>query len=107
MYSYSRLSTPGDRTIQPPRRPLITREHILRECPIHEDYRYLLRKASPVLSTQAILGTRKGIIALTQFLKESGAFTRTGKDILPRSLPEFIDEPLPQIDVDDEDEEPG
>ncbi|TFK58962.1 hypothetical protein BDN72DRAFT_873108 [Pluteus cervinus] len=46
----------------------------------------------------AILGTHKGIIALTQFLKDSGAFTCTGKDILPRSLPEFIDKPLPQID---------
>ncbi|TFK59384.1 hypothetical protein BDN72DRAFT_780832, partial [Pluteus cervinus] len=82
-----------------------SREHILRECPMYEDHRYLLRKVSPTPLLQAILRTPKGVIALTQFLKESGAFTRTGKSTLPRPLPGFIDEPLLVPEEEDNEDE--
>ncbi|KAJ3879575.1 hypothetical protein F5051DRAFT_325587 [Lentinula edodes] len=67
---------------------LQTREHILRACPKYEDFRYILRKASEDICLKDILGTSEGIEALTEFLKESGAFTATGK---PRSKRTEID----------------
>ncbi|KAF8829680.1 hypothetical protein HHX47_DHR2000357, partial [Lentinula edodes] len=57
---------------------LQTREHILRACPKYRDHRYILQKASDDICLKDILGTSKGIEALTEFLDESGAFTRTG-----------------------------
>ncbi|KAJ3862450.1 hypothetical protein EV359DRAFT_12033, partial [Lentinula novae-zelandiae] len=58
---------------------LQTREHILRACPRYEDHRHILQKASKDICLKDILGTREGIEALTEFLDESGAFTRTGR----------------------------
>ncbi|KAJ3738241.1 hypothetical protein EV360DRAFT_3934, partial [Lentinula raphanica] len=53
---------------------LQTREHILRECPKYEDYRYILQKVSQDICLTDILGTEEGIEALTEFLDMSGAF---------------------------------
>ena len=44
---------------------------------------------------------KKGIIALTTFLKKSGAFTRTGTTKTPPKPPEFRNEP----EAEEEDEE--
>ncbi|KAJ3840660.1 hypothetical protein F5878DRAFT_522408, partial [Lentinula raphanica] len=51
-----------------------TREHILRECPVYEDYRYILQKVSQDVCLADILGSEDGIEALTEFLELSGAF---------------------------------
>ncbi|KAE9399465.1 hypothetical protein BT96DRAFT_764848, partial [Gymnopus androsaceus JB14] len=55
-----------------------TREHVLRACPWYEPHRHILRKASEDVSLFEILGTEKGISALVEFLKVSGALTRDG-----------------------------
>ncbi|KAJ3832175.1 hypothetical protein F5878DRAFT_548524, partial [Lentinula raphanica] len=64
---------------------LQTREHILRECPIYDDFRYILEKVSPDVCLMDVLGTTEGIDALAEFIEMSGAFTRSGK---PRQSPE-------------------
>ncbi|KAJ6622184.1 hypothetical protein B0H10DRAFT_1788400, partial [Mycena sp. CBHHK59/15] len=56
-----------------------TREHLLRECPLYEDQRYILENLSRDVSPPEILGTKKGIEALAEFLDKSGVFTKTGK----------------------------
>ena len=72
-----------------------TREHILRECPRFEQQRNILEKASPTIALPEILGTKKGIAALSEFLIASGAFTRTGTTPTPAKAPNFEDEPEP------------
>lgn len=54
-----------------------TREHILTSCPAYEPSRGLLRSASEDLVITDILGTVKGIEALTDFLKETDAFKKS------------------------------
>ncbi|KAJ3850239.1 hypothetical protein EV368DRAFT_16294, partial [Lentinula lateritia] len=65
---------------------LQTCEHILRICHRYEDSRHILRKASHL---KDILGTKEGIEALTEFLDESGAFTKTGKQQKAQSEPTY------------------
>ena len=77
------------------------REHILRECPTYAQHRGILRIPSDSIALLVILGTKKGIIALTTFLKKSGAFTRTGTTKTPPKPPEFRNEP----EAEEEDEE--
>ncbi|KAJ7774347.1 hypothetical protein DFH07DRAFT_693119, partial [Mycena maculata] len=38
-----------------------TREHVLRECPLYEDQRHILKEVSKDVSLPEILGTKKGI----------------------------------------------
>lgn len=54
-----------------------TREHILASCPTYEPTRDLLRAASEDLVTTDILGTVKGIEALTDFLMKTNAFKKS------------------------------
>jgi ribonuclease HI len=56
--------------------PLQSREHILTDCEKYNDTRHILHKACPTLSTALILSTRKGLNALTHFLKDSNAFKK-------------------------------
>ncbi|KAI6129841.1 hypothetical protein EDD17DRAFT_1427414, partial [Pisolithus thermaeus] len=51
-----------------------TREHILATCPTFESKRDTLRSVSEGLVITDILGTEKGIEALSEFLKETDAF---------------------------------
>ncbi|KAG9019083.1 hypothetical protein FRB90_006606 [Tulasnella sp. 427] len=53
-----------------------TREHVLRECWMHEEHRPILEEASEQIKLADILGTAKGIKALAQFTARSGAFSR-------------------------------
>jgi len=69
-----------------------TREHILRECPRYEQHRHHLRSVSRDISVPEILGTSEGILALANFIRDSGAFTRTGKIWRPPEIPLFSDE---------------
>lgn len=55
-----------------------TREHILRECWLYDDHRYILRAAVRDLSLPELLGTPKGIKAVASFIAKSGAFTKLG-----------------------------
>jgi hypothetical protein len=64
--------------------PVQTREHIIRECPLHSHARHHLTKVSPTLSLPVILGSHAGLVALTKFLKDSSAFKKT-------SLPVALD----------------
>ncbi|KAI5899232.1 uncharacterized protein SCHCODRAFT_02482788 [Schizophyllum commune H4-8] len=84
---------------------LQTRQHILAECPQYEEHRYLLRDASRGLSLPVLLGTKKGIAALTEFIAASGAFTKTGAPRAPPSLPTWEQEP--EVRQDDENGEDG
>jgi hypothetical protein len=53
-----------------------TRTHILLDCPIHDQYRYILAEAAPNWSLGTILGTKGGIFALALFLRRSSAFRK-------------------------------
>jgi len=82
---------------------LQTREHILRTCARYTDYRESLQNEDREIALPELLGTPKGITALTEFLKESGAFTFTGERYMPKVTPTFEDEPEPP-DIDSEDD---
>ncbi|KAF7980442.1 hypothetical protein HWV62_38290 [Athelia sp. TMB] len=85
---------------------LQTREHILCDCPRYQPHRHILSDASRDLSLPEILGTKKGIEALNEFLEKSGAFTKTGTPRTTPSLPNPEDEPdvSPDESEDEEDE---
>lgn len=73
---------------------LQTREHILATCPTFESKRDALRSASEDLVITDILGTEKGIEALSQFLQETDAFKKSRRtdpsqtNLWPSSAPE-------------------
>ncbi|KAI6020435.1 hypothetical protein BKA83DRAFT_4056143, partial [Pisolithus microcarpus] len=51
--------------------PIQTRKHIFTSCPTFENHRNILRTASEGLVISDLLGTEKGIKAVTEFLNES------------------------------------
>jgi hypothetical protein len=63
------------------------------------------KKASHQLFLPTILGTQKGISALSDFIQASGAFTRPNAPITT-TAPTFDMEPTPSLDDDDR-SEPG
>jgi ribonuclease HI len=67
---------------------LQTREHILTECNLHDASRHILHKACPTLSTALLLGTRKGIQALANFLKDSDALKKVNPEPRAHATPE-------------------
>ena len=85
--------------------PTETREHILHECPCYNPYRHRFEEILPQISLPTILGSKKGIAALTNFLQASGAFSRPGARAL--SSPEFKDEPTLPLNDDDTESDPG
>ena len=63
-----------------------------------------LEASNPHIWTRIItLGTPKGIAALSEFIRGSGAFTFTGEKYTPRDLPTFFEEPEPP-DTDSEED---
>ena len=56
--------------------PIQSRDHILKECQLYEDGRHHLRRVSPTISTDIILGTLSGLQALSKFISKTGAFTK-------------------------------
>ncbi|PPR03941.1 hypothetical protein CVT26_001146 [Gymnopilus dilepis] len=84
-----------------------SREHILCACPRYANSRHMLRKVSRDVFVPDILGTKEGITALVDFLKASGAFTRTGSCPTTLRPPAFDDEPLPNPDTDDSEDDGG
>ena len=55
---------------------LQTRDHILFKCEIHEEHGHLINKVTPDHKLTTILGTKKGIDALAEFVRESRAFQK-------------------------------
>ena len=55
-----------------------TRAHIIQDCPLYDDHRHILRDVARDLSLRTILCTQRGISALAEFIRRSGAFTKTG-----------------------------
>jgi hypothetical protein len=56
---------------------LQTRGHLLADCPLFEQHRHHLRKASASCDENIILGTAKGRAALMLFLRDSDAFKKS------------------------------
>ena len=76
---YYRIHVPHEPDDCPCGAPFQTRQHILQDCPRYEAARHILREASKHINLPTILGTDKGIDALTKFLEQSGTFTKTGE----------------------------
>ena len=83
---------------------LQTREHIIRSCDRYETQRTKLVTEHSEIALPELLGTPRGIAALSEFIRGSGAFTFTGGKFTPRGLPTFFEEPEPP-DVDSEEED--
>jgi len=79
---------------------LETREHILRECTRFTQHRDILEKVSSTIALPVILGTKEGVDALSDFLKKSAAFTRSGT--IPTKPPPPTFENEPEQENDDE-----
>jgi hypothetical protein len=60
---------------------ILSRNHILRECPRYSQHRDILTKASRSMDLSTVLGNTEGIIALADFIAKTGAFSRTGATI--------------------------
>lgn len=65
-----------------------TREHVIKDCPKHEEHRYILEEADAQMELGVLLGTKKGLEAMAKFLARTGAFTKTGKIREERTTPE-------------------
>ncbi|TDL23410.1 hypothetical protein BD410DRAFT_787235 [Rickenella mellea] len=106
---YSKF-VPSENVDCPCGEPYQTREHILRECKRYSAHRHILRETSRDIHIPTILGTKKGIAALSDFLQESGAFTKTGYPRAPRKPPEPCAEragPDEEETEEEEEEEEG
>jgi hypothetical protein len=84
---YYRRFVPSESVACPCGKNLQTREHILRECPLHEHARHHLRKVSGTLSLPVLLGSPKGLAAVASFLNSSAAFVKTSTRPEPAPLP--------------------
>ncbi|KAF5366508.1 hypothetical protein D9757_012170 [Collybiopsis confluens] len=84
-----------------------TREHILQSCKTYNDHRHILWDASDDLNLEELLGTEEGIEAVAEFIKTSGAFSKTGRTRQDTKEPEPDEEPG-EVDKEEEiDEEDG
>lgn len=52
-------------------------EHILFDCPLFDEHRYILHESDVDADLPSLLGTKEGLQVLAAFIKESGAFTKT------------------------------
>ena len=52
------------------------RDHILFECKIHKEHRYLIDKGAPDHKLATILRMKRGIDALAKFVRECKAFQK-------------------------------
>ena len=75
-----------------------TRNHILCDCPRYALHRNILVKASRPLALSVILGSKKGIAALADFISKSGAFSREGYNKPHPTPPIYENEPNTPIE---------
>jgi hypothetical protein len=73
----------------------------------YEAHRHILTEASEAISLPEILGTKEGITALATFLEKSGAFTKTGHRPKKQPLPNFEEEPIPELELEPDDADGG
>jgi ribonuclease HI len=78
-----------------------TREHILAACPRYNVWRWKLRNISRDIVLSEILGTPRGIEALSSFLESSGAFSRPETTDAAHHSP-TIQNPTPNSHPEDE-----
>ncbi|KNZ77791.1 hypothetical protein J132_03850, partial [Termitomyces sp. J132] len=69
-----------------------TREHIIRKCPRYNEYRGILEEVDAQMELGTLLGTKKGLEAVTKFLAKMGTFTKTGNRHERKPRPEIDDE---------------
>ena len=62
---------------------LQTREHILFECDIHEEYWHIIDEGTSDHKLATILGTKTGIDALAKFVRGSRAFQKQKAQATP------------------------
>ena len=75
-----------------------SRAHVIQECPRYTQHRDILENASKHLFLPTILGSKKGISALAEFIQKSSAFSRTGTPLANPLPPAPEDEPIPNMD---------
>ncbi len=73
---YYRRFVPSEDPTCPCGATIQTRAHVIQDCDLFEDARSILYNFDVSLSLPEILGTPKGIDALTQFIRRSGAFKK-------------------------------
>jgi hypothetical protein len=61
---------------------LQTRAHILQLCARYHAHRHILQAVSQTIDIPTILGTKKGIKALSKFISKSGAFSKGGGTVV-------------------------
>ncbi|KZT38133.1 hypothetical protein SISSUDRAFT_970126, partial [Sistotremastrum suecicum HHB10207 ss-3] len=59
--------------------PHQTRAHILQDCPRHDEHRRTLTDFDPEISITRLLNEEKGMAALAEFIRLTGAYTKTGE----------------------------
>ena len=79
---------------------LQTYEHILRMCTRYTGHRGSLQDENREIALPELLGTLKGIAALTAFLQDSGAFTFAGEKYTLKNTLLFEAEQEPPVDKD-------
>jgi hypothetical protein len=72
---------------------LQTREHIVFECQVHEEYGYTIDEGAPDHQLASLFGTKTGIDALAEFVRKSKALQKTRTT---ETLQKAPDPPLPR-----------
>jgi ribonuclease HI len=85
--SYYSQIIPAESPACPCGEPLQSRSHVISDCERHDDARHHLHEVSSDLSTAFIIGTRKGLSALSRFLKDSDAFKKTQSETQVQASP--------------------
>ena len=62
---------------------LQTREHIVFECQMHEEYGDVVDEGTPDHQLATLFGTKTGIDALAEFVRKSKAFQKTRATEIP------------------------
>ena len=81
-----------------------TGEHTIKTCDRYEAQRTKFRAEYRELALPELLGNPKGTATLSEFIRDSGAFTFTGEKYTPKGLPTFFEEPGPP-DIDSEEDD--
>jgi len=70
--------------------------HVLHSCEAYEDHRHILSNVSQQHHVTILLGSSKGLLAMARFLKETGAFSASGRPYYPPTTPK-----LPGLELHD------
>jgi ribonuclease HI len=76
---YKKFNIPEEHSC-PCGEPIQTREHVLTECPIHDEHRHILLDDELNIIPTDLFGTKEGITRFTEFLNKTAAFARLTHD---------------------------